>query len=207
MELDLDDIWRNLQKMPAVFVSGLQYDQKSGLIADYFNGVVRAHTLYTLATENEMGSDTAVSQQYRTHFSAHLLGTRTYHDYLEDQLDRFNSWLRRDSAAVQQHLEHWQVKGYLERSFSTDIRPVSDDEFMGTLYHAKAQELNSVVREFKKLITKNVEKDVPFEQMDHRTILEQLRRMADFLSREHRFNNVDELLREYGLASLEEKKQ
>src|SRR3989338_3970996 len=105
MELDLDEIWKNLQQMPAVFISGLQYDRESGLIADYFNAVVSAHTLYSLAAENERGSDTVVSQQYRTHFSAHLLGTRTYHEYLEDQLDRFNSWIQRDSTAVQQHLD------------------------------------------------------------------------------------------------------
>ena len=71
---------------------------------------------------------------------------------------------------------------------------------MGTLYHIKAQQLNGVVREFRKFVSTYVEKDVPFEQMDHRAILEQLKKMADCLSRKHRFGNVDELLVEYELA-------
>ena len=137
---------------------------------------------------------------YRTHFAAHLLGTETYHDYLERRLDNFNNWLMRDRTAVEKHLENWLVKRYLQRGFSPEIRPVSYDEFMGTLYHAKARDLNRIVCDFKKSVLNGVWNNIPFERMDHLAIFTTLKLIFDFHSDSHKLKDIDDCLMKYGLV-------
>ncbi len=218
MGLDLNEIYAKMQRMPAVFVSELQYHPESGLISDYFNVVDCFLALYDLGTSDEMwrrrderiegrvGRDkdsmreTFEPSDYRTHFAGYLLATETYHDYLERKLTQFNDWLIKDPVAVKDSLENTLPSIFLRRGFSAVIRPVSYDEFMGVLYHEKAQRLNRVVREFKRSIFECLEKSVSFEEMDHRGIFGTLKAIADFHYSDHKLKDVDEWLIKYGLV-------
>jgi hypothetical protein len=198
MGLDLENIWTKLQKMPAVFVSGLQYGRKSGFINDYFNIVNSTWCLYKITTS---GWDEKYSKEK---FARHLLKRETYHDYLERKLDLFNDWLGRDSNAVQIFsLEDGITQSYIGRGYSSEIRPVGYDEFMDALYHEKARELNKFVRELRYNVGKQISDGLTFDQMDHRYILTSLKDIQDFQDKEHRFNDVNKMMNELGLIDSE----
>ncbi len=196
MAIDLDSILGRLQKLPAVIVVKLQFNSRNGFIDDYFNVVTAATSAYCLATK--YGSPTEKQQDQRD-FVGHLLGTETYHSYLERTVDRFNEWIEREPKKVLDFSKRPEVLKKQNAGFSSDIRVVPVEEFLNILYHEDAQKLDSVVGTLHKYAKSELERATTFEQLDHRKIVGLLRDIYDFSSKDHGLKDVDTALTRWNL--------
>ncbi len=196
MVVDLNLVYERVQQFPAVLAANLQFNHKNGFIDDYFNVVIEVTSLYGLATKSE---SLIKRQRYQRDFVGYLLGTETYHSYLERIVDRFNDWITREPQEVLDFSKRPDVLRKHKAGFSPEIRIVQPEEFLDVLYHEDARKLNQVVRNLHRYAKQELEQTASFEHLDHQKIMNLLREISDFHSKDHILKDVDAALARWGL--------
>ncbi len=196
MVVNLNHVYERLKQFTAVFVVDLQFNHENGFIDDYFNVVTEVTSLYSLATKYRSATE---KQQYQRDFVGYLLGTETYHSYLERQVDKFNDWIEREPQKVLDFSKRADVLQKQDAGFSPEIRTVQPEEFLEALYHEDARKLNDVVGTLHQYAHWELERATLFEHLDHRKIVGLLRDIYDFKSEDHLLKDVDAALAKWGL--------